>query len=87
VRQPILEWAEDTSEGVHGLLFATRGRNRYQQLGVGGCHASCADSLLTQPDEALNSFRVMPNGLLSEVLLLAASLRNFSAETLVQTIN
>lgn len=86
VRQPILEQVEDTSEGVHDLLFATRGRHPYQQLGVGECHASCADSLLKQPER-----RSTRSGLCQMALewgsLIGRKSSKFSAETLVRTTN
>ena len=64
-RQPMLTLVEDTSGGVHDLLFAACDSHRYEQLGVKGFHESCADNLQKQLDEALNSFRVMSNGFLS----------------------
>jgi len=70
-RQPVLTLVEDTSEGVHDLLFAACDRHRYQQPGVEGFHESCADNLLKQLDEALSSFRAMSKGFLSGVVASA----------------
>ena len=47
-RQPLLTLVEDTSGGVHDLLFAACDRHRYAQLGVQGHHDSCADNLKAQ---------------------------------------
>ncbi len=47
-RQPILTLVEDTSGGVHDLLFAACDKHRYLQLGVTGYHDSCVDNLSGQ---------------------------------------
>ncbi len=44
-RQPMLTLIEDTSPGVHDMLFAACDRWRYAQLGVAGYHASCVENL------------------------------------------
>jgi uncharacterized protein len=41
----MLTLLEDSSPGVHDMLFAACDRWRYEQLGVKGYHASCADNL------------------------------------------
>lgn len=47
-RQPILKLIEDTSPGVHDMLFAACDEHRYQQLGVEGFHDSCANNFRTE---------------------------------------
>jgi uncharacterized protein len=44
-RRPILRLLADTSPGAHDLLIAACDPARYEQLGVEGWHASCAENL------------------------------------------
>ncbi|KAF1021153.1 MAG: hypothetical protein GAK30_02047 [Paracidovorax wautersii] len=44
-RRPILQFTKDTSPGVHDSLIAPCDIHRYRNLGVTGCHDSCADNL------------------------------------------
>jgi uncharacterized protein len=46
-RRPMLRVLGDTSPGYHDLLVAACDPIRYQQLGVDGWHASCAENLTT----------------------------------------
>lgn len=46
-REPILALLQDTSSGVHDLLFPCCDEWRYQQAGAAG-HASCATNLKTE---------------------------------------
>jgi uncharacterized protein YcgI (DUF1989 family) len=46
-RRPMLWVLADTSPGYHDLLVAACDPARYQQLGVEGWHASCAENLAT----------------------------------------
>ena len=45
LRNPILRLAEDTSPGVHCMLFAACDAPRYRLLGAKGYHDNCADNL------------------------------------------
>jgi uncharacterized protein YcgI (DUF1989 family) len=56
-RRPMLRVAGDTSPGYHDLLLAACDPVRYQQLGVAGWHASCAENLTT----ALAAFGIVPS--------------------------
>ncbi|KAL9623881.1 MAG: hypothetical protein Q9160_001873 [Pyrenula sp. 1 TL-2023] len=47
-RQPMLKLIEDTTPGVHDMVFAACDEYRYQQLGVEGFHDSCANNLRTE---------------------------------------
>ncbi|KAF5025865.1 hypothetical protein F66182_2047 [Fusarium sp. NRRL 66182] len=51
-RRPILTFVEDTSPGIHDLLFPACDSERYRQLGAVEGHASCHDNMHT----ALKSF-------------------------------
>jgi hypothetical protein len=44
-RRPMLQVVADTSPGYHDMLIAACDPPRYQQLGVDGWHASCAENL------------------------------------------
>ncbi len=44
-RRPILLFEADTSPGVHDMLFAACDAARYEGLGAGADHASCAENL------------------------------------------
>ena len=44
-RRPILTYAADTSPGVHDMLCAACGPERYALLGAEGWHASCEENL------------------------------------------
>ncbi|TFK47658.1 hypothetical protein OE88DRAFT_784452 [Heliocybe sulcata] len=44
-RRPMLTITEDTTPGVHDTLIAACDPWRYQELGVEGWHASCAENL------------------------------------------
>jgi hypothetical protein len=44
-REPLLQFTEDTSPGVHDTLIAPCDRYRYAKLGCSGYHDSCADNL------------------------------------------
>ena len=44
-RRPILTVVEDTTSGVHDMLFASCDIYRYRQLGVEGYHDNCTDNL------------------------------------------
>jgi uncharacterized protein YcgI (DUF1989 family) len=44
-RRPLLTLIDDTSPGVHDMLIPACDPERYQQLGVEGWHASCAENL------------------------------------------
>jgi hypothetical protein len=44
-RRPMLRVLADTSPGYHDLLIAACDPPRYEQLGVEGWHASCAENL------------------------------------------
>jgi hypothetical protein len=44
-RRPILALKEDSSPGVHDTLIAACDPARYEQLGVQGWHANCAQNL------------------------------------------
>jgi uncharacterized protein YcgI (DUF1989 family) len=46
-RRPMLTVVADTSPGYHDLLVAACDPPRYEQLGVVGWHASCAENLVT----------------------------------------
>jgi uncharacterized protein YcgI (DUF1989 family) len=46
-RRPMVRVLRDTSPGYHDLLIAACDPPRYQQLGVEGWHASCAENLST----------------------------------------
>jgi uncharacterized protein YcgI (DUF1989 family) len=46
-RRPILRFEADTSPGVHDMLFAACDAARYEGLGAGADHASCAENLRT----------------------------------------
>ena len=46
-RRPMLQVLADTSPGYHDLLIAACDPARYEQLGVVGWHASCAENLTT----------------------------------------
>ncbi len=71
-REPMLTLVEDTSGGVHDLLFAACDSHRYDQLGVKGFHDSCANNLGTQLGGALKSFGENPNRLLSGAIASAS---------------
>ncbi|CAM6128772.1 unnamed protein product [Calypogeia fissa] len=58
VREPMLKLIEDTSGGIHDLLFAACDA----QLGVDGYHESCADNLRKQLHEAVDLFGVVKEG-------------------------
>ena len=51
-RQPILQMVEDTTPGVHDMLFAACDKHRYAMLGVQGFHDSCANNLYTEIKKA-----------------------------------
>ena len=44
-RRPIMQFAEDTSPGVHDTLMAACDTHRYHLLGVEGYHDNCTDNL------------------------------------------
>jgi uncharacterized protein YcgI (DUF1989 family) len=44
-RRPLLDFVEDGAAGVHDMMLAACDKFRYEQLGVEGPHASCADNL------------------------------------------
>lgn len=44
LRRPILTLAEDTSPGVHDLLFPACDARRYELLGHSGYHENCCDN-------------------------------------------
>ena len=44
-RDPVLTLLEDTSGGVHDMLFAGCDAKRYKQLGIRGHHGSCKENL------------------------------------------
>ncbi|KLP01392.1 uncharacterized protein FFB20_13320 [Fusarium fujikuroi] len=44
-RKPILTLVEDTTPGIHDLLFPACDAERYRQLGVVGYHDSCHDNM------------------------------------------
>lgn len=44
-RRPLLEFAQDTSPGVHDWFFAACDNARYEMLGHVGAHDNCADNL------------------------------------------
>lgn len=44
-RRPILTVLEDTTTGVHDMLFAACDIYRYRELGVEGYHDNCTDNL------------------------------------------
>jgi uncharacterized protein YcgI (DUF1989 family) len=44
-RRPVMELTEDTSPGVHCMLFAACDVARYELLGFKGRHDNCADNL------------------------------------------
>ncbi|KAI9739153.1 MAG: hypothetical protein M1834_007366 [Cirrosporium novae-zelandiae] len=44
-REPMLEFIEDTTPGMHDTLIAACDKYRYQNLGVQGFHDSCTDNL------------------------------------------
>jgi len=46
-RRPMLTVVADTSPGYHDMLIAACDPARYEQLGVEGWHASCAENLAT----------------------------------------
>jgi len=50
-RRPMLRVLADTSPGYHDMLIAACDPARYQQLGVAGWHASCAENLARALDE------------------------------------
>ncbi len=43
-RRPLIEFVEDTSDGVHDILIASCDHPRYVQLGAEGYHDNCADN-------------------------------------------
>jgi uncharacterized protein YcgI (DUF1989 family) len=45
LRRPVMELIEDTSPGVHCMLFAACDVARYELLGFKGRHDNCADNL------------------------------------------
>ncbi|KAH7494215.1 hypothetical protein FOMA001_g2090 [Fusarium oxysporum f. sp. matthiolae] len=44
-RKPILTLVDDTTPGIHDLLFPACDAERYRQLGAMGCHDSCHDNM------------------------------------------
>ncbi|HLI11671.1 MAG TPA: urea carboxylase-associated family protein [Alphaproteobacteria bacterium] len=46
-RRPILTLVEDTTDGVHDMLFAACDRYRYELLGCKEYHDNCTDNLAT----------------------------------------
>ena len=46
-RRPMLAFEADISPGVHDMLFAACDAARYEGLGAGADHASCAENLRT----------------------------------------
>lgn len=50
-RRPMLRVLADTSPGYHDMLVAACDPPRYEQLGVQGWHASCAENLSTALQE------------------------------------
>lgn len=70
IRRPILKLVEDTSPGVHDMLFAACDVTRYKLLGVTGYHRNCQDNFvealgelgLTAPElpQPLNLFMNVP---------------------------
>ncbi|KAF5578309.1 polysaccharide deacetylase family [Fusarium pseudoanthophilum] len=44
-RKPILTLVDDTTPGIHDLLFPACDAERYRQLGVVGYHDSCHDNM------------------------------------------
>ncbi|KAI1042034.1 hypothetical protein LB505_012180 [Fusarium chuoi] len=51
-RKPILTLVDDTTPGIHDLLFPACDAERYRQLGAVGYHDSCHDNM----HKALNEF-------------------------------
>lgn len=51
-RRPMLRVLKDTSPGYHDMLIAACDPPRYEQLGVEGWHASCAENLTAALDKA-----------------------------------
>lgn len=45
-RRPVLDFAEDTSPGVHDTLLSACDEERYRLLGFEGGHASCAENFV-----------------------------------------
>lgn len=46
-RRPLLDFVEDTADGVHDMMIAACDQFRYEQLGFEGPHPSCAENLQT----------------------------------------
>ena len=73
-RSPVLTLTEDTTPGIHDLLFAACDPYRYAQLGVpqGTYHASCVDSLRAELGQLrissglLEGLDPMPPGLIPD---------------------
>ncbi|KAL9112276.1 MAG: hypothetical protein Q9227_003394 [Pyrenula ochraceoflavens] len=51
-RKPILQMVEDTTSGVHDMLFPACDKYRYAMMGVEGFHDSCANNLHTEMKKA-----------------------------------
>ena len=70
LRNPILRLVADSSPGIHDTLIPCCDLVRYQQLGIKGHHASCAENFTTalrgiaveqlQPPPPLNLFMNVP---------------------------
>jgi len=45
-RRPMLRLTEDTADGCHDMMIAACDQARYEEFGVEGPHASCADNLV-----------------------------------------
>lgn len=56
-RQPLLLLTENSSPGIHDMLFAACDPTRYRQLGVRGPYASCQENLLEGSTAARSQMR------------------------------
>ena len=60
-RRPMLDFVEDGAGGVHDFTIAACDAVRYQQLGVEGHHASCAENMVTAMAGLGHEITVVPH--------------------------
>jgi uncharacterized protein YcgI (DUF1989 family) len=63
-RKPMLTLVEDTTRGVHDMLWAACDKERYRMLGHEGYHDNCADNLHKVSSLALNRLDLKARGLI-----------------------
>lgn len=61
LRRPILSFLEDTSPGIHDMLFAPCDQLLFEELGYKGAHPNCRDNYLSAVAKAGVKHTVVPD--------------------------